>query len=323
MLRRRTLALTTAALIVAASSLAACEPTPPPPAFVVTVTTDEGDADPGDGVCASTASSGACTLRAAIEEGNALGRADITLTVGPIVQAQGAPPWTVTGGLTMTMISTGSAAIGGHFVVEADASLVATRALLGFSRLPIAAYNVTFAVHGVLLLDRSLVNSVTVSESGVLLSQNTGIGNLTNDGTAHLRHVLSFGVGGTVAGIHTGPTGATHVASSVIRSQSTAPPTQPLCTGTPLVSGGHNLAADASCGLTATGDLESVAFTDSFVPALGGLPEPIGLAVDHVPAGVNGCGTEVTGDHLGRPRPVDGGSGTASCDAGPLEKPAA
>ena len=41
-----------------------------PGAFVVNVNTDNGDANPGDGVCAD--SGGKCSLRAAIEEGNAL-----------------------------------------------------------------------------------------------------------------------------------------------------------------------------------------------------------------------------------------------------------
>jgi CSLREA domain-containing protein len=49
--------------------------------FAVTSPTDAPDANPGDGVCASTAS-GACTLRAAIEEANAApAGSTITITV--------------------------------------------------------------------------------------------------------------------------------------------------------------------------------------------------------------------------------------------------
>jgi CSLREA domain-containing protein len=57
-------------------------------AFAVNSTADAPDANPGDGVCATA--SGACTLRAAIQEANALNGADVisvpagtyTLTLG-------------------------------------------------------------------------------------------------------------------------------------------------------------------------------------------------------------------------------------------------
>ena len=43
-----------------------------PLTFAVTITTDAPDATPGDGQCASTLPGGACTLRAAVQEANAL-----------------------------------------------------------------------------------------------------------------------------------------------------------------------------------------------------------------------------------------------------------
>lgn len=52
--------------------------------FVVNSTVDAVDGTPGDGVCA--AASGACTLRAAVQEANALpGAHAITLPAGMIV----------------------------------------------------------------------------------------------------------------------------------------------------------------------------------------------------------------------------------------------
>lgn len=65
--------------------------------FVVTSTADTGDSAPGNGICA--ASGGACTLRAAIQEANALPGADtIQFAIGSGVQ-------TITLGSTMTTVS--------------------------------------------------------------------------------------------------------------------------------------------------------------------------------------------------------------------------
>ncbi len=47
--------------------------------FVIDALEDVGDAAPGDGVCASTLAGGPCTLRAAVQEANALPGADTIL----------------------------------------------------------------------------------------------------------------------------------------------------------------------------------------------------------------------------------------------------
>ena len=52
--------------------LPGCEPSPPPVELAVTTTADGADAAPGDGVCEVTAGAGDCTLRAAVDEANAL-----------------------------------------------------------------------------------------------------------------------------------------------------------------------------------------------------------------------------------------------------------
>lgn len=76
---RHTMILTTTALAaasIAGSASAASEPT-----FSVDATGDTADADPGDGLCADA--EGACTLRAAIQEANALGGSvDVHLPAG-------------------------------------------------------------------------------------------------------------------------------------------------------------------------------------------------------------------------------------------------
>src|SRR5260370_4513728 len=74
MKRRASLALVVAALAVAALALragVAANPT-----IVVNSAADVHDANPGDGVCETASGNGICTLRAAIEEANALAGAD-------------------------------------------------------------------------------------------------------------------------------------------------------------------------------------------------------------------------------------------------------
>ena len=74
MKRQGSLALVVAALAVAALALragVAANPT-----IVVNSAADVHDANPGDGVCETAAGNGVCTLRAAIEEANALAGAD-------------------------------------------------------------------------------------------------------------------------------------------------------------------------------------------------------------------------------------------------------
>ena len=52
-----------------------------PPTFTVTTLLDAPDANPGDGVCASTLPGGACTLRAAVQEAST--RAGSTVLLPP------------------------------------------------------------------------------------------------------------------------------------------------------------------------------------------------------------------------------------------------
>ncbi|MBV9468263.1 MAG: CSLREA domain-containing protein, partial [Abitibacteriaceae bacterium] len=56
------------ALMTSAAHAQAAAPPPTSPIFTVNSTADTSDANPGDGVCADR--SGACTLRAAIQEVN-------------------------------------------------------------------------------------------------------------------------------------------------------------------------------------------------------------------------------------------------------------
>ncbi len=89
----------------------------------------------------------------------------------------------------------------------------------------------------------------------------------------------------------------------------------------PVVSGGWNVADDASCGLTATGDLQTNTTLLGPLASNGG-PTPTQLppvghpAIDRIPIGTAGlCDGTMPTDQRGFPRPV--GSG---CDSGAVER---
>ena len=76
--------------VAAAALLVACEPAPPRPVLVVHTAVDGPDAVPGDGVCEITAGSGDCSLRAAVDEANAVaGAAIVRLVADPVLSVAG------------------------------------------------------------------------------------------------------------------------------------------------------------------------------------------------------------------------------------------
>jgi hypothetical protein len=86
-----------------------------------------------------------------------------------------------------------------------------------------------------------------------------------------------------------------------------------------ITDGGFNLDDDDSCNLTAA---SSLANTDPQLGTLadnGGLTETVDLlsgspAIDRIPAGTNGCGTDITTDQRGVARPQG-----STCDIGAFE----
>jgi hypothetical protein len=136
-----------------------------------------------------------------------------------------------------------------------------------------------------------------------------------NDGLVALSHTSLATLVNSVYAASLAGTGQTFVASSELSG----------CSGTPPSSAGYNLAFDLSCALTGTGDQQGAvpAFTITLgSPVAYTLPADSAL-VDAVPSGVNGCGTSEVRDLLGAVRPTDGnGDGIASCDIGPIERPA-
>ena len=323
-------------LIAAATS---CELPLPPPAFVVTSTGDGADADLGDGVCEATADLGDCTVRAAIEEANALAAGHV---------ASGAH-LTVPAGFYF--IATPTPAIASTITIEGAGADVVTLDVTDVA-VPLGAHleidGVTLkddrsghspiTVDGSLVVRRSVVTRLEqpvleIGPSGVVALENTSTGSgfgtvVQNRGLLAMRHVT---VAATFASIDpnqwailTLDAGTTALASTSVQSVPGfrwGPGRGIACGGTPPVSLGWNTAWDTSCGLSATGDVSS---TNPYPDTFGDDPVPGGVLVDAIPHGSNGCGTEIVTDERGRARPQDGdGDGSAACDIGALERPAA
>jgi hypothetical protein len=92
--------------------------------------------------------------------------------------------------------------------------------------------------------------------------------------------------------------------------------------GGAITDGGYNLSKDASCGFTATGSLQNVTLQQLSLGLFGSYggptqtipPRPSSIAVDAIPAAMNGCGTSVTTDQRGIVRPQ-----REKCDIGAVE----
>jgi hypothetical protein len=300
MLGRRRIA-PVVALLVGAPLLAACDPPAPPPVFTVDSTATTADVDPGDGTCDD--GDGNCTLPAAIEEANALGAAEIVLPSDltyPAIEDE------ITGAVTLRGVLSellpGAELYDTVLVVAADATL----AISGVS---LAGGSVV--VFGGLLADRFVVDTLHVRAGGAAVVRNAvALGAsadpvVRNEGTLRLESstLISVDDGAlvdTVAG------GSTLLRSNLLHAE-----TAPVCTGLAPASEGYNLTSDASCSLTAAGDLQSVDAGHHY-------PDPGAPHRDAVPFGEAGCGTEVPHDVLGNPRPASGDP-TSACDIGAWE----
>jgi hypothetical protein len=96
---------------------------------------------------------------------------------------------------------------------------------------------------------------------------------------------------------------------------------QELVTVGTIVSLGYNLSSDSSCALyfNQHGDLANAnphlgPLANNGGPTLTHLREAPSLVIDAIPLGLNGCGTTLTTDQRGMPRPYNG-----KCDLGAVE----
>ncbi|MCC5951401.1 MAG: CSLREA domain-containing protein [Acidimicrobiia bacterium] len=301
-----------------AGLLAACEPAEDPVELTVTTETDGDDAEPGDGVCEMTPGLGDCSLRAAIDEANALGAASITVPAG---HYRGRDSMLVTGALSINAGAPADVRLGDRWITVAEGASLTVDGVWSYG-----VPGARFEVHGT-FVGRHL-SLVGLESSGQVVVGPTGVAAVENSLLAHVfGHVAAVRNEGTVFLRNTSllswsdinvPTraltnwGSATVASSILQS----------CFGDGPVSVGYNSDIDGTCELAAAGDqpAEPVAFTvDVSGPVTYDLP-PTSPLVDAIPVGVNGCGTGVTDDLHGTPRPLDGnGDGVAGCDIGARE----
>jgi hypothetical protein len=290
---RGRLAATAASVFVTLGLATACEPAPPTATFTVNVAPGIAgdDVNPGDGVCETAPGNAQCTLDAAVQEGNALGQADINVP-STAVQGQGhALTETITGTLRFLSVWTN----GSIEVTAADLD-IAAEGSLHLERTDIHVTR-TATIEGHLSVSRGwLVGWIDVRPTGVLTMVNSVGGAwssdlapppanawITNRGTAIMRfsEFREWSDSGDQAVVNTLGSGNTVLAGNKFGDIGS---TSTLCLGNPANSQGYNFAP--GCGLTGVGDQ---ADTLEIWPV--------------VPAGVIGCGTEVTTDFFGAPRP--------------------
>jgi CSLREA domain-containing protein len=313
-----------AVLAVAGLVTSACEL--PPAQLTVNTTADGVDADPGDGVCETAAGNGVCTLRAAVAEGNALGQADLVVPAGTyplsVVDGDGSADLDVTGRIELNWLAPAEVEIGGSIDVAASGTLLVDGATIA-ARVTVAGSLVANRSGiGVFSGALSALSTIHVTPDGDALVTNSVVGGwssqrmILNEGTLNLLYTTVSGIPysgtpmletATGASSHLTATRFTATASfhgAILPDYSG----MPACEG-PVVSHGYNTTLNDSCGLDQPGDTEQ-----------GGA----NAWVDRIPAGVLDCGVTALDDWEGNPRPTDGnGDGTAACDTGGIEVPAA
>ncbi|MBC8163897.1 MAG: hypothetical protein H7Z42_22030 [Roseiflexaceae bacterium] len=173
--------------------------------FTVTSTADRGDTNPGDGVCA--AADGSCTVRAAIQEANALGGANtITIPAGRYIitirgddDASAAGDFDIAGTLTIVGAGSGSTLLDGggeqttavdrvlHILADATATISNLSVQNGSKSLGGGVFN-----SGTLTLDNAAVVKNSADVGGGI--QNTGTLTVTSSDISN--NLAHFGGGG-------------------------------------------------------------------------------------------------------------------------------
>lgn len=281
-------------LLVALGGLAPALPVAAAPTPVRTFTVDDGtndpDATPGDGTCATA--TGRCTLQAAFDEAIALRKGTIVVT-----RAIGEPTIaTVRGTITLRGDLDGLANL--QLTVERGATVYAETVNLMDS---------SVTVRGRLVFERSVMISperTRIDPSGRALFRNVlflpeGVG-LVNHG--HLDVAYSTLLNGDFKLLQNAGAGtSTLLTSNIIGKRGKGR----SCAGTRPTSLGYNLAYDGSCGLTHPTDL------GLYTPRPSELGPEGTPRLDAIPIGEAGCGTTTPIP------PQDGdGDGVAACDIG-------
>ena len=318
-----------AALVGFATAVAvttACDP-PWYPTFEVTSPAFEPDATVGDGFCATSA--GVCTLRAAVDEGNAAGGAVIRLGDGSY---EGDDLY-IDGDITISPAGTSSLVVNHDFRVREGATL-------RLSRVHNWGYDNIIEVNGTLVADHiSRVNdgvAVKVNPTGVALISNSVLIAFNGDQFLYDRGAVAVGtgkavvlqstlIGRNVHALSSQPGSSVTLTGNILQRTQQSGPAGPVCVGSGRTSGGTNIANDGSCTLSAAGDRQNL---DPMVTIIQvdrrsiGTLEPGSPAIDSGGTQTVPCPNGSQPDVRGVGRPVDGnGDGVAICDIGSFEYP--
>src|SRR6266568_3586086 len=330
--------------------------------FTVNQLADETDSQPGDGACAS--SSGLCSLRAAIQEANALPGADrivvpggiYRLTIGGTGEELSATgDLNVTDGVTIVGAGAGETIIDGGAMdrviafslggPDASAEISGVTIRNGLSRgggagiVSSGLNDILSPAPRVTLRNVVLTGNATLAAGGAIA--NVSLSDMILVGVTIADNWAREGGGG----IHAVPLSTVLILNSTITDNSAQATGGGIhnfestsdkfkvgnsivgsnrfggdCGESTVVSLGHNLDGDGSCGLGKPTDLSRV---NPMLGLLGyhGGPTPTHLLLPFSP-GVDRIPPEscIQTDQRGKPRSVDGnGDGVVRCDIGAVE----
>lgn len=290
--------------------------TPPPTRVKLVVNSAGGDHDvaPGDGMCATDATSRTCTVQAAFDEANTHPRATIRVPEGIDRDGLTSPlTTTITGDIVLLPVDPSTAdgpGIGPSTISIAEGASLRSKGVgFGFG---------DFDVDGDLRLSRTaIVGQISVSSTGTALLRNAyldyPIGPAVDNQGRALVLFSTIGAASDEPAIATGASAVTTLGASYLFAEDG---TGVLCTGGPPRSRGFNAFAGDSCGPAQPTDV-------ALEPgrSYGTWPGP--PLLDAIPNGSVGCGDRITTSLNGVPRPSDGeGDGDAACDIGAFETPA-
>ena len=341
--------------------------------FTVNTAADASDSNVGDGTCSTAASE--CSLRAAIEEANALAgddtilfNGDYTITLSSQISLSSNitidgedHQVAVDGGGTTRVFSTpGSGTFEvslKNLTIQNGRDTAAQNNGAGLSALsPDATFNIencsflnnqlthdyagqggAIYNHGVLNVKNSLFrgNHSTFSGSAVMnkdtgtatfentvFTENTTLRSVTlsNSGTAIVKHCtfLNNSTTGDATQYHSINLGGTiSLYNNVIVSNDD----NPACvdSGGTVLANENNWIDDGTCDPKYSGDPYLGALQDNGGKTLSVAPTGVSPLIDAIPNGEAGCGTELTTDQRGQPRPDTAGG---ACDIGAVDVPA-